>query len=56
MQAISDMPKTLTPAAIKQLNDSSVNEVPKKLDLVLQVLKVDDVQHNPEKKEAAKIK
>lgn len=31
-------------------------DVPKKLDLILQVLKVDDIAHNPEKKESAKIK
>jgi len=49
-------PKHLTQAAIKSLNDQSVYEVPKKLDLTLQVLKVDEIMFNPERKETAKIK
>ena len=50
------IPTQLTPAAIKSLHEQSAADVPKKLDLVLQVLRVDDVHANPEKKEAAKIK
>jgi hypothetical protein len=50
------LPQTLTPIAIKKLNDTPCADVPKKTDLILQVLKVDEVVHNPEKKEAAKIK
>ena len=42
-------PKTLTYAALKSLHDQAPQDVPKKLDLVLQVLKVDDIMHNPEK-------
>jgi hypothetical protein len=50
------LPKVLTPAAIKNLHDTAKEEIPKKLDLVLQVLKVDDVVHNTDKKDTVKIK
>ena len=56
LPATTPLPKHLTQAIIKHLNDQPTQEVPKKMDLVLQVLKVDDIVHNPEKKEAAKIK
>ena len=46
----------LTPQAIKRLHDTPCPDVPKKLDLILQVLKVDNVIHNPEKQQSAKIK
>jgi hypothetical protein len=49
-------PSNLTQLAIKNLNDSQPQDIAKKLDLVLQILKIDDVQHNPEKKDSAKIK
>lgn len=39
----------LTPKAIKWLHDTPAPDVPKKLDLILQVLKIDEVIHNPEK-------
>jgi hypothetical protein len=41
----------LTPGSIKSLNDVNQQDIAKKLDLVLQVLKVDDIVHNPEKKD-----
>jgi hypothetical protein len=49
-------PMVLTPQALKHLHDTPALEVPKKVDLILQVLKVDEVVHNPDKQVSAKIK
>ena len=56
MQPTKMMHTTLTPSAIKTIHDSSAADYPKRLDLLLQVLKVEEMAQNPEKKDAAKIK
>ena len=43
-------PKNLTPNAIKHIHDCNKETLPKLFDLILQVIKVEEVQQNPEKK------
>jgi hypothetical protein len=45
--------KMLSPAAIKTLNDTMPQDMPRKMDLILQITKIDDMVQKPS---AVKIK
>jgi hypothetical protein len=50
MQALA-LPRILSTSAIKHLNDQSAQDVPKKVELILQIIKIEDIPQNPDKKD-----